>query len=160
VTPGERSFQNRYAWGEDRAVRHLCRGTPIQVDVPSRTEWVVDLRLREKIDRPKLLPDLAIHARDVRFDAGHLIVSVHNIGGAASAGFEVRVEARAGDAWKPIASANVTGLKAIAKLEPVVQDVVIETGAASLANGYRVAIDPDGKVDELYELNNTVTIAR
>ncbi len=154
---GERDFQKRYTWTGSVEVEHGHRGTPIWVDVPSHKEWVVDLRLRTAIERPADLPDLAITSRDVQPKDGKVTIQVHNIGGAAAGTFDVVAEAKDGDKWTQLARAKVDGLPAIKSFEPSVREVVLNVDPGKLANA-RIRLDPDNKIEELYELNNTATV--
>lgn len=151
---GERPFQNRYGWGQARQIEHLHRGTPIYVEVPGHKEWVVDMWLRRPIERPAMLPDLAIASRDVKVAGNGLVVTVHNIGGAASPPSAVVVETRSGETWKESARADLPAMPGITVLEPVRQEVTLHIEPSRLSQGYRVRVDADQKVDELYELNN------
>jgi hypothetical protein len=154
--PGEQPVQSRYTWGEPVEVEHRCRGTPISIEVPSRKEWVVDLRLKKAIDRPRDLPDLAIHARDIRHDAGSgkLMVTVHNIGATVAGPFAVGV-AQHGVA-KPTQSVRVEGLPAISKFEPVTREIALPVDG--LKGTCRVILDVDLEIEEIYEGNNVATI--
>ncbi|MGQ9651331.1 MAG: hypothetical protein ACUVXJ_14575, partial [Phycisphaerae bacterium] len=155
--PGEYDFQKRYTWTGSTEVEHLHRGTPIWVEVPSHKEWVVDLRLRKTIERPAVLPDLAIASRDIQVKDGKVVVRVHNIGGAAAAAFKVVAEAKDGNKWTQVADAEVDGLPAIRNFEPSVREVALNIDPARFA-GVRIRLDPHEKVEELYELNNTATL--
>jgi len=157
--PGEMPFQKRYTWTAPQEVQHLRRGTPIDIEVPPGRQWVVDLRLRRKIERPDLLPDLAIASRDVAVHGRELSVTVHNIGGAAAGAFDVLVQTLdAAGGWVEAARTRVDGLPAITRLEPVVRTLQIELKSAPAAGGLRVVVDPDDRVDELYELNNATSL--
>lgn len=155
--PGEYDFQKRYTWTEPTEVEHLHRGTPIWVEIPSHKEWVVDLRLRKAIERPAMLPDLAIASRDIQLKDGKVVVRVHNIGGAAAGPFDVVAQARNGDTWTQLAHAKVDGLPAIKSFEPSVREIVVNVDPDKLANA-RIRLDPQNQVQELYELNNEATL--
>jgi hypothetical protein len=155
--PGERDFQKRYTWTGSTEIEHRYRGTPIWVEVPSHKEWVVDLRMRKAIDRLAELPDLAIAPRDVAAKDGKVTVRVHNIGGAAAGAFDVVAEDGSGQQWTELARAKVEGMTAIKSFEPSVREVALNLPPDKLA-GARIRLDPDNKVEELYELNNTATL--
>jgi len=138
-------------------VEHLHRGTPIWVEVPSHKEWVVDLRLRKAIERPAVLPDLAVASRGIISRDGKIAVHVHNIGGAAAGTFDVVVEAKDGEKWTELARTKVDGLPAIKAFEPSAREITLNADAKNPA-GIRIRLDPDNKVDELYKLNNTATL--
>lgn len=158
--PGERSEQSRYTWDDPKEVTHLHRGTPVWLDVPSRKEWVVDLRCRRGIDQPSLLPDLAVHARDVERTDGIVKVAVHNIGGAGAAPFDVVLQVKTDEGWSSHAQVRIQGLQAIKNLEPVIKHVEFKVSVDTSVTPCRVVIDPVNEVPELYELNNTALLAQ
>lgn len=156
---GERPGQDRFAWvgleakllGREVEIRH--RAEPIWFELPSRQEWVVDLRLREAFAVPPgPLPDLALHARDVRRSGKRLEITLHNIGGAAAGPFDVVL--RAGG--REVARTNVEGLSAIVGLQPATREVVLP---APLADRFEIAIDPDNRVAEIGKENNRVMLS-
>jgi hypothetical protein len=152
--------QQRYTWGPAVDVRHLHRGTPIDVEVPSKKEWVVDLRLREPIARPRSLPDLAVGSRDIRLDGNTLHVSVHNIGGEKADAFDVSIELKKDGRWHEVKRSTMDGLPAITRFEPVIREQVFELDASLIGQDLRVVVDTDQQVDEIYELNNTRSVVR
>src|SRR5690606_31405354 len=91
VVPGDGPGHFRFDWQTPRNVRHIYRGHNIDIEVPPRTEWVVDLRLREPIDLPVRQPDLAIAARELRWEADTLVANIHNLGGAPAGPFTVKL---------------------------------------------------------------------
>ena len=155
--PGEYDVQKRYTWTGSTEVQHLHRGTPIWVEVPSHKEWVIDLRLRKAIERPAVLPDLAVASRDIQVKDGKVVVRVHNIGGAAAGTFDVVAEAKNGKEWTELARTKVDGLPAIKAFEPSAREVVLNVASTKLTAA-RIRLDPNNKVDELYKLNNTATL--
>lgn len=155
--PGERDFQKRYTWAGATEVEHRHRGAPIWVEVPSHKEWVVDLRLRKEIERPAVLPDLAIASRDIQVKDGKIVVRVHNIGGAAAGTFDVVAEAKNGEEWTELARTKVDGLPAIKAFEPSAREVSLNADARKPA-GIRIRLDPDDKIEEFYELNNAAPL--
>lgn len=157
--PGEKPEQNRYTWGEPRQIRHLHRGTPVFVEVPPGKEWVVDLRLVERIERPEVLPDLAIAPRDVRIEGNDLIVTVHNIGEAQAGAFDILLQKRDGDAWKTMSQLRVGWFPGIDGFNPARQDFSLQITEGE-TGPLRVVIDPDDRVQEIYELNNEVVVTR
>jgi hypothetical protein len=156
--PGEKPVQNRYTWTSPVEVVHKHPGTPVWIDVPPHKEWVVDFRLRRAIDRPDRLPDLAVARRDVRVNDGRVSVTVHNIGSAQAAAFDVAVQVAPSDEWETVARTEVAGLPAIADFEPVRRQVTLTVPPGKMASSWRIALDPDEKVEECYELNNVVTM--
>lgn len=144
---------------EEREVEHVHRGAPIAFRLPPRRTTILELRLREPIARPAVLPDLALSARDVRREGGRVRVTVHNVGGAPAGPFRVAVE---GEGGEEIASAAVEGLPGIRDFVPSAREVeiVLPSGDGGLrARGVlRVRADPDGAVEEISEENNVAAV--
>lgn len=156
--PGERKDQARYTWGEPCEVTQLRKGEPIWIDVPPHREWVVDLRLRRRIERPSELPDLAIGAGDIKVSGADITVTVHNIGNAPSAEFAVALQRWESDEWREVTRTDAKPMDEIEAFMPVRQLVTL-TGPEDLSTAdWRVVLDPDDRIDELYELNNAVTL--
>lgn len=156
-TEAERPFLDRHAWEPSVEVEHIHRGTAIWIDVPPGREWTVDLRLREPIERPDLLPDLAIARRDCRLLAPDLLeVTLHNIGGAPAGPYRVVVQVRKGEEWITVGERRSSGPPPIKNLEPSTQTIAILC-EERIDRGYRVVIDPDEAIDEIYRGNNVVT---
>lgn len=157
---GEVLGLQRYRWGRPQEVAHVHRGEAIPLELPGRTEWVVDLRLRERARRPALLPDLAVSNRDLRREANTLSIVIHNIGGADSAGFDLVVEGVSADesTVAPLARRTLDGLAGIHGFEPSTRIVHAELPAGG-ADRLRVRIDPNAAVDELCKANNQAECA-
>jgi hypothetical protein len=160
VIPSEPSGPERYRWGRSVELEHRHRGSPIGIEVPSRKEWIIDLRLRKAIERPALAGDLAIGRRDLRLEGGCLIVTVHNIGGARVGPFDAAVQVEKAGRWSELTRTRLEGLPAISNFEPVRVDVVFPVAADKQAGNLRVVLDPDDRVEEICELNNSVTIVK
>lgn len=147
-------------WNKPATVGHRHRGTPIFADVPARKQWVIDRRLQEKLDQPALLPDLAVAGRDLRVSGDDLLVTLHNIGAAASGPFEVALEIAEGERWREAARIQVAGLPGIKDLSAVRRDVTFRGAAVGLGRRYRVVVDPQRRVEDGCEMNNAVTVQR
>jgi hypothetical protein len=154
--PGEKEVQQRYTWSQPREVTHLRKGEPIWVEIPPHKEWVVDLRLREEIERPARLCDLAIGAHDVERSGDDVHLTIHNIGNNPSAKFAVTLQRKRQDKWQDITRADAKPMGEIKEFVPVRQELVLK-GSGDLSNAtLRVVLDPDNQIDELYELNNSI----
>jgi len=158
--PGEGSLPERYQWRPSTDVQHLHRGVPVWIEVPSHKEWIVDLRLKKAIQHPALLPDLAIGQCDLRLKDDKLVATVHNIGGAEAASFKVNLESRQNGQWSLLAGKRIEELPAISNFNPVRYNVEFQIPADKRAGELRVVLDADNEIEEIYELNNIVTITK
>ncbi len=158
---GEHHFQHRYGWKPSRTVRVAHKGESVYVDVPSGRVWVVDLRLGRAIHTPEHAPDLAIARRDITTKAGSDVltvnVMVHNIGNADAAAFKVALQAKVGERWREVAETSVRLLSGPQNLEPSAMTVTLQAERNDLGERWRVVLDPDNVIHELYEANNICT---
>jgi Concanavalin A-like lectin/glucanases superfamily/CARDB len=131
----------------------LRRFSVVPLTVPASKNLVLIIEQVQAGAQPEALPDLAIGTRDLRLGAdGMLEVTVHNIGAAAAS--DVRVEV-------------------VDKDERILAEHVIDkidTPAAGFAAcrttlklkvprtaGLRVCVDPDDRIEEIFEENNTAS---
>ncbi len=157
--PSELPGATRSRWLPVVEVEHRHRGSPIPLDLPPGMTWVIDLRLEEALPSPALLPDLAIAARDVRREGSTFRVTVHNIGGADAGPFSIALQSATGSEWVEVARAEVEGLPAIRDLAPSIREVEIRPAGALPPGRLRIEVDPDGKMEEICEMNDAAEIA-
>lgn len=156
LLPGEQN-NHRYGWGDPKPFTYRRTLDTYYVDVPAKIPFVVDLRLEQALNVPALAPDPAISDRDLALSpAGVLSATVHNIGSATMEKVVAVLEGQAEDeTWQPIAQME-TGVLGAPGFEPVTDVVTFEQ--VPPANAYRVVLDPENKVDELFEHNNVGTL--
>ncbi len=147
------------AWEKPRLITGIARGTPVYVHVPSHKTWLIDMRLQKSGGRSPLLPDLAVHRRDVRATSDGFIVTVHNIGSAEAGPFDVTLEAESKGCWLEVARVHVAGLPKITDFQPVRRSLRLGTKTGE-DNGisYRISVDPAGQVTEANDGNNIVIL--
>jgi len=85
-------------------------------------------------------------------------VTVHNIGSAEAGEFSVLLEAESGSGWTAVSEIKVSGIPPIKDLEPAITRAVLKNAAPKPGVRYRVAVDPEDRIEELYELNNEVIL--
>jgi len=119
---------------------------------PGRT-MVIELTLLEELPDIRTRPDLAIGVGDVARDGNALMVTVHNIGGAASPASTLQVLG-ADDAV--LASADVPALDPPTDLRPKIATVRITLPAGAQAAS--IHLDPADAVAEITEANNALTL--
>jgi len=132
----------------------MRRFTPMRLGVaPGQTLWVRLALVKERPRAPR--PDLAVTLAEAVKD-GKLMARVHNLGGAASPESVLRLVDKAG---KALAEAKAPALTALDGFEPRFADVALAAPAGASLDGARLAVDPDGKVDEINESNNGYALA-
>ncbi len=128
----------------------LDRFSLVELEIPPLKNIAVNLELIRAEKRPLSLPDLAVHpAKDIRRENNLLKIRVHNIGDAPAVNFSVAVLDREG---RRIRRQIVRRLDAPLDFVPKTVELVFD-----LANrdGLQIVIDPDHRIREIYEGNNS-----
>lgn len=133
----------------------LHRAAAVQITLPPRQVWIVELEQVQRIGRPELLPDLAIGAEDVFYDKAtdRLKAVVHNIGAAAAKDVVVRFETPDGQL---LAQRRIAVLEAPVDLQPRTAVVWLGQPLLHPVAGIRVRIDPEAQIDEITRENNSI----
>jgi len=137
----------------------LQRGDRISVSLPPRVEYVVDLKLDKAVPAPAARPDLAVSEVEVKTDlnAGHASIAIHNLGLAAAENVVVRlVDAKTGAV---MAERTVATIEAPHDLEPRKVNMEFVNVDTAPHGRVRVLVDPDNRIDETDEHNNTAEFA-
>ena len=139
-------------------MRH--KGDVCWIEVPSRREFAVDVRLVKPFSGSAVLPDPAVAQRDIAVakDAGGkiaLTVTVHNLGNAAVEDLTIALARGDRDKYSEIARQRID-LPGCEDLRPCRMDV--KFSGVNSAAGLMVLLDPQEKVSEIYELNNRVNV--
>ena len=121
--------------------------------IPARENIFVQLSCLNKLPRAERLPDLALNAiRDILEEGDKLIVTVHNIGDDTAYDVDITLLARDG---KIIASKVIPEIEAPIDLEPKTESVTFNLMGKKW---YRIVIDSDDKIEEIYKGNNQATV--
>jgi hypothetical protein len=119
--------------------------------IPSGENIAVELKLLKKIARSENLPDLAIQPkRDIKQDFDKVTVTVHNIGDGDAKNVTVTVLDK---------NENILAEKTIRKIKaPIDLIPKMESVAFNLTDKkwYKIVIDRDKSIEEIYEGNNQV----
>lgn len=157
IMKGE-STNLRYGWSDPEEFTYRRRLDTYYVNVPPRKAYAIDLRLVRPIDVPATAPDAALAGRDLAMPSpGTLTAVIHSIGSdripALVAALETQDEA---SSWKRIARQSIGEMPAPG-FDPVTETVTFTD--VPPAKTYRVVLDPDGQLDELYEGNNIAVLS-
>ena len=133
----------------------VVRGIPMPLELPPRVVSVVELTLIEPLDDLTRRPDLALSPLDIQIESGQVRGKVHNIGGAPAICVLALVDA-AGSVQDRL---ELGQLEAPLDLMPRRLPFEFELPGED-ANGWSLIADPGGEVDELFEGNNRVELAR
>ena len=136
---------------EKKAVE-LYRAEPFELTLPPRTMIVVEARQIEKLDPIRMRADAGIDAKDVTRAGDAVKVVVHNIGAKDIQGLSVCVKDAAGKTW---GESTLASLAAPNDLVPKKADVEVKLAAGAPSSGLVVVLDPDDKIPEITNRNNT-----
>jgi hypothetical protein len=132
----------------------ITRATPVQITLAPKAVTVLELKQLEQLDDIRLRPDLAIAAREISVENRTVSGIVHNIGGSDAPEFTVALVDAEGNAQ---ATAKLGTLAAPVDLEPKRLEVRID-GVPADATGWRLVVDPDDAIAEVFEGNNAVEL--
>lgn len=157
IMPGEGRGNLRYGWSEPEEFTYRRRLDTYFVEIPPRKAYCIDLRLLRPIEVSPTAPDAAIADRDLAMAAANTLTAVvHSVGSEPIS--ELVVVLEAGDesgGWKRVAEQRISGLAA-PDFDPVTAKLSFEKVPA--ARSYRVVLDPENTLDELFERNNTAVL--
>ncbi|MGB2821419.1 MAG: hypothetical protein WBF17_10585, partial [Phycisphaerae bacterium] len=132
----------------------LLRASAVPLTLPAGQVTVVELEQAERLDDERLRADLALSPREVRIEAGSVRGVAHNIGSRKVESFEVALLDEEG---------KVRVRKSLGPLAAPLDLTVRRTpftlaGPPAGAKGWSVALDPEGRIPEIYEGNNCVPL--
>jgi len=134
----------------------LAKADAIDVALPPRAVTIVQIDQVERLESIFARPDLAIAAREVKIEGNALTGTVHNIGSANAAEVTVAVLDASGQV---IASKSLGKLAAPVDLLPKRTSFSLRLPARA-GRGWRLVVDPDRRIPEIYEGNNEVALDR
>ena len=135
-------------------VLELQKADGIELALAARAVTIIDISQVEKLDSIFGRADLAIAAREVEIEGREVKGMVHNLGSAEAPDLQIAVADATG---------RVVVKKSLGKLEAPV-DLLPRRKAFALQlpqgkkEGYRLLIDPDDRVSEIFEGNNSVRL--
>lgn len=136
------------------------RGDVVSFDLPGRA--VYSLRIRQTAPGSPTTPlvaDLAAAPGDIVYDArrGGLVVTVHNVGARDATEFSVRLHDGRDAEGTVIGTESLPGLEAPLDLVPRQRQVLVPFVPPSLPREITVVLDPENRIPEISEVNNTAT---
>src|SRR5581483_439938 len=131
------------------------RSKSLDITFPPRTTTVIELKLASKGTPYWSRPDLGIDPEDVKVDNQTMTVTVHSVGAIDAPASKVVLRDRDG---KTIATADVPALKAPVNLIPKTAEVTLTAPSGVDLKGATVTIEIGGKVPEITQMNNSVTL--
>jgi hypothetical protein len=130
----------------------LARADSIPVTIPPRTVTVVTVEQQRALDPVLMRADLAITLRETELHGGILTGTVHNLGSAGVAEVVVAVLDANG---RSVQRESLGALAAPLDLVPKRSGFTLPLRDPPAA-GWRLVLDPDDNVPEIYEGNNEV----
>lgn len=128
----------------------VARATAIPLTLPPRAVVVLELQQVEKLDDITARADLAVAEREMQVEDGAIIGLVHNIGSSEAPAFTVALVDGRGNTR---GEQRLAALAAPLDLEPKRTPFRLE-GAGPDVSGWRIIVDPDDQVPEIFEGNN------
>ncbi|MFN4179309.1 MAG: hypothetical protein ACK4I8_03265 [Armatimonadota bacterium] len=132
----------------------LQRAEKIPLTLPPKQVVVIEAKQIAATQPLFPRPDLAVSAQEIRLEGNFLIVPVHNIGSADAPETTIILRDRTG---RGIIKATIPALKAPLDLLPKVHVVRFPLPPTAL-KPLQILVDPENRVTEIYEGNNSVTV--
>ncbi len=133
----------------------VMRATAIPITLSPRQTTVIELRQTRRLEPIYGRPDLALSPLDTRVEGTTVNGVLHNIGSAAVERCELVLQNAAGEIVK---RQTLGPVAAPGDLTPVRVQFTFG-GLPRDASGWRVAVDPDDAIAEIYEGNNAISLA-
>ena len=141
--------------GKTSTVR-FGRYRSIDLVIPARKEYSLDMKLTSAPTPFYGLPDLGIGKEDVKVNGSQVEVTVHNLAGVTAAPMDIALVNAKG---KVVAQTKTPAVAAPLDLVPKTARVVLDIPKGCDVKSCKVVIDPQNVVEENYESNNCVSLA-
>src|SRR5690606_5925444 len=132
--------------------KDLTRFEILTLPVPPRQSLVLKVELLESHQRPERLPDLVIDPWEAHMNDGKVSATIHNLGNGEAE--NVTVQLRDGDR---ILQEKVIPLLA-APTDFVPKRINLSFDRVSASKKLMIVIDPENKIREILEENNTAEV--
>jgi len=137
---------------ERASVVELQKADGVDLTLAPRAVTIIEVEQVEKLEPIFGRADLAIAAREVTVKGRELRGTVHNIGAAEAENVEIAIVGATG---KPIVRQSLGKLEAPTDLFPRQKAFSIQLPEDDRA-GWKLLLDPQGQIPEIYEGNNVV----
>jgi hypothetical protein len=131
------------------------RSKSVTLTFPPHRTTVLTLRRTRKGTPYWKRPDIGIGDKDVTASGSRVSVTVHSIGSVTAPASTVALVAADGST---LATADIPSLEAPLDFLPKTVDVTLTASSAAALEGAKVVLDPDGKLEEITEMNNEVCV--
>jgi Carbohydrate binding domain len=132
----------------------LAKADEITFELPPRKSTVIELTQTKKLESIFTRADLAVSAREIRYNGRTMECTVHNLGSAPARDFDVAIVDAKGQI---VAKARIAKLDAPLDLMPRTATIRITLPTAP-AKGWKLIVDPARVIPEIYEGNNVVEL--
>jgi hypothetical protein len=133
---------------------NLRRFGTLTFSVPPKVNAMLEVRQTRRDTEQADLPDLAVSGYYLRRDSRSLVATVHNIGSAPSGAYDVTLLDSAGGDVKTVRASSLD-----APVDFVPRSADISFDGVSPGEPYRVVIDRNDTIMEIFEENNEVVSA-
>ena len=134
--------------------RELMKADALDLELSPKVVTVIEIEQVEKLDSIFTRADLAVAARETELDGSNISGVVHNIGSGDVGEFDAAIIDAQG---RVVTSKSFGELKAPLDLIERRLPFTIEL-PRNAGKGWKLAIDPDNTVAEIYEGNNSVAL--
>ena len=131
------------------------RSKSVTLTFPPHRTTVLKLRRTRKGTPYWKRPDIGIGEKDVTVSGSRVRVTIHSIGSVKAPASTAALVAADGST---LASAVVPALDAPLDYLPKTAEVTLTAPSGTDLDGVRVVLDPDGKLEEITEMNNSVDV--
>lgn len=135
-------------------ILELAKADTVPVTLAPKSVTLIEVEQVEKLDSIFTRADLALAGRELRIEGANVHGIAHNIGSAGAADVVVAVLDADGS---EVARKSLGALDAPLDLVPRTTAFTVELSAPP-ADGWKIVLDPDNALPEIYEGNNTVEI--
>jgi len=135
--------------------KYIRRFDRLNVTVPPKIPVILEIVQLKSNPEPSELPDLATSYYNIKWENGSLVATVFNIGTGSSGPFSVKLF---NSQNALIESVRIESLDGASDFEPKSVDVAFH--GVSGNDNYRIVLDYEEKIREIFEENNIVEIKR
>lgn len=141
--------------GDSTTTVTFGRGRNITLTIPPQCNYRIEMRLKGKGKDYNQLTDIAVGYEDIKIANGQIQVQLHNLSGKDTPEIVVALESPTGETLSSTISPSIPAPN---DLIPQTSTVLIPLPANTSIKGCHIIVDPDNKIDEIYESNNQISL--